>query len=287
MAHRCVYLNGRYLAGHEARVSFEDRGYQFADGIYEVVAVHQGRFVDFKPHLDRLERSLKEVEIPMPVARPVLQVIVKEVLRRNSRPDGMIYIQITRGVAPRHHLFPSKATPSLLVAMYPVKAPTSREIEKGISVITHPDIRWKRCDIKSLCLLPNVLVKEKAHRTGGAEVWMIDPDGAVTEGASTNVWMVDGDGILVTRPKTEDILAGITRQTVMDLARTDNIPVRERPFTVREVLETGHEAFISGSTTRIKPVVDVDGQPIGNGTPGPITARLIRLYAEAMEKGGR
>ncbi|MEQ9329608.1 MAG: D-amino-acid transaminase, partial [Rhodospirillales bacterium] len=217
---RIAYVNGRYVPHGEASVHIEDRGYQFADGVYEVVAVRDGEFCDKQGHLDRLDRSLAELRIRPPVGRAALEVILREVARRNGVRNGLVYMQVTRGVYPRNHPFPPETVKSALVvtakrsvAQDPVKT------ANGIAVISVPDQRWARCDIKSVGLLANVLAKQQAREAGAYEAWQIDRDGFVTEGSSTNAWIVTRDNELVTRPATNDILRGITRETLLRVAR--------------------------------------------------------------------
>jgi len=274
---RIAYVNGRYLVHADARVHIEDRGYQFADGVYEAIGVFDGRLVDGGPHFDRLERSLAELRIAPPMARRALEFVVDEVIRRNHIGDGFIYFQVSRGVAPRNHPFPAHARPALVVTARRHAFPDDPETLTGGRVVTQRDIRWERCDIKSLALLPNVLAKEAAVSARAQESWMVDDDGFVTEGASTNAWIVDGEGTLVTRPTSNAILAGITRATLLRLAREAGIAVAERPFTVAEA-QRSREAFISSTTQIVKPITQIDDAVVGNGEPGSISRRLLGLY---------
>jgi D-alanine transaminase len=281
---RLAYVNGRYLPHGHAMVHVEDRGYQFADGVYEVVPLHRGRLVDEGPHLDRLGYSLGELRIAWPVARPVLSLIVRELLRRNGLADGLVYIQVTRGVAPREHKFPARADSALVITTKRLKPPPAALIEAGARVITVPDIRWRRCDIKSLSLLPNVLGKQQASEAGAFEAWQVDGEGMVTEGTSTNAWIVTADGRLVTRPATPAILNGITRGGLIRMLAEQGIVLEERPFSLAEA-KAAREAFLTSSSAFVLPVTRIDEVAIGDGRPGPVTRRLRQLYFETVAKG--
>ena len=275
---RIAYVNGRYALQTDALVNVEDRGYQFADGVYEVIAVLDRRLVDLEPHLDRLERSLDGLRITLPCARRVIGLILNEVIRRNRVVQGFVYMQITRGVASRNHAFPERDILSSLVVTATRKGPPSDAyVEKGVSVITVPDSRWARPDIKSVSLLANVLAKQQAIEAGAYEAWFIDDEGQVTEGSSSNAWIVVDGQEVVTRPLGRDILAGITRQTLIEVARASNLRVTERPFSVDEV-KSAQEAFLTSTTSFVMPVVAVDGSPIGEGEPGSVTLRLLGAY---------
>lgn len=280
---RIAYVNNRYVPHHEAAVHIEDRGYQFADGVYEVIAVRRGRLVDENGHLDRLDHSLSELRIGWPLSRRALKFILREVIRRNRlNGDGMIYLQVTRGVAPRSHTFPDHHESALVV--------TARRLRflqgDGVDVITIPDIRWKRCDIKSISLLPNVLGKQQAKDSGASEAWMVDSGGQVTEGTLSNAWIVTERGELITRDVSRAILNGITRQAVLRLATGAEIAFSERPFTVNEA-KAAREAFITGTTVLVTPVVRIDGEPVGNGRTGEFTAKLLAFYARHMDNQGK
>lgn len=279
-----TYINGRYLHHAHATIPVEDRGFQFADGVYEVIAICRGRLVDAEPHHDRLERSLAALAITPPMSRRALAMIIGQVLARNRVDHGMIYLQITRGVAPRNHPFPSPAVrPTLMVTARHLPAPNRQRSGQGVDVISVPDIRWKRNNIKSVSLLANVLYKQQAREAGAYEAWMVDEDGWVTEGTASNSWFVTQTGEVVTRPLSERILAGITRATVMELALRAGLRVVERPFTIAEA-KAGSEAFLTGTTSLVKPVVRIDGDGVGSGEPGPIAMRLLDLYLEHMER---
>ena len=279
---RIAYVNGRYVPHGEAAVHVEDRGYQFADGVYEVIAVHRGRLVDEHGHLDRLERSLGELRIAPPMTRRALRVVIGEVVRRNRLGhDGMIYLQVTRGVAPRNHVFPEAADSALVVTARRLP-PFDAAAETGVDVITIPDIRWARRDIKSISLLPNVLGKQQAQDAGAYEAWMVDGEGQVTEGTLSNAWIVTAEGELVTRHADRAILSGITRRAILELARREGIGFVERPFTVDEA-KAAREAFLTGTTVLVKPVLHIDGQAVGDGRAGPLTGKLAAFYAAHMK----
>ncbi len=279
---RQAYVNGRYVPHGAAVVHIEDRGYQFADGVYEVVPVARGRLIDEDPHLDRLERSLGELEIAMPMTRHALKLVSRQLMRRNRLSNGFLYMQVTRGVAPRDHKFPRAARPALVMTTRQMSPPSGQAVAEGVGVITLPDLRWKRCDIKSVSLLPNVLGKQSAIAAGAYEAWMIDPEGRITEGTSTNAWIVTQDNELLTREAGTSILNGITRLRLIELLRRDGVTFAERPFTVEEARQA-REAFLTSSTNFVMPVTRIDGEPIGNGHPGLITGRLRDAYLEFVE----
>ncbi len=275
---RISYVNGRYIRHEEAVVHIEDRGYQFADGIYEVCLVIDGRYWDMEGHLARLQRSLDELRMAAPMDGGSLKVVMDELVRRNRLRNALVYIQVTRGVAPRNHPFPDGyVEPALVMTTrrFDING-SDAQAEKGVNVITRPDIRWRRVDIKTVSLLPNALAKQDAKEAGAAEAWLIR-DGHVTEGTSSNAWIVDADGVLVTHPKTNDILGGITRETTIACAEELQIKVEERPFTLSEARQA-KEAFISSATNLVMPVVQIDDAKVGSGAPGPVTARLREAY---------
>ena len=282
---RVAYVNGLYLPHRRAAVHVEDRGYQFADGVYEVIAVKNGRFVDDTPHLERLDRSLRELEIAPPMSRAALRVVMAEMLRRNRIRDGILYIQMTRGVAARDHPFPADSDASVVMTARLEPPQDPRLGENGVDVISIPDIRWKRCDIKSVSLLPNILGKQAAHRAGAFEAWQINEEGFVTEGTSTNAWIVDAEGRLCTPPIDEQILSGITRRRILKLAEREGIDFSERYFTLKEA-QSAREAFITSSTTLVLPVTTIDDAVIGNGKPGTFTCKLREHYLAFMAAPG-
>ncbi len=278
---RIAYVNGEYVPHGHAAVHIEDRGYQFSDGVYEVIAVRNGVMIDGDGHMKRLQYSLDELEIAMPMLPRALAVVMAETIRRNRIRNGIIYLQVTRGSSPRNHPFPDFARPALVITARRAPFPKQAEGVAGGHVITIPDIRWNRCDIKSVSLLPNVLAKQQAVEADAVETWMVDGDGYITEGSSTNAWIVDKHGNLVTRPKSNSILGGITRETVLKLAREDGIVVVERPFTPDEAKEA-REAFVTSTTSFVKPITKIDDRVIANGEPGAVSRRLLSLYIDHM-----
>jgi D-alanine transaminase len=274
-------VNGRFVPHGEATVHIEDRGYQLADAVYEVWAVFGGKLADPEGHFARLERSLAELRIDMPMSRKALTLVLKEALRRNRVSEGLIYLQVSRGVAPRDHAFPkTPVRPAVVITVNRVdRAATEARAAAGVAVVTTPENRWGRCDIKTVGLLPNALAKQKAREVGAVEAWFVDDLGFVTEGASSNAWIVDGDGILRTRDTNANILRGVTRLSLLQLAREAGLKVEERPFTPEEAVQA-KEAFITGAGTLVLPVVKVDGKPVGDGVPGPVATKLRRLYIE-------
>jgi D-alanine transaminase len=276
---RYAYVNGRYVPHERATVHIEDRGYQFADGIYEVVPVAAGRLVDEAPHLDRLERSLSELRIAMPMTRRALELVSHELLRRNGLSSGLLYIQVTRGVAPRNHAFPAHVRPALVMTTKNIDFSRQSKFDDGVGVVTTPDLRWARRDIKTINLLPNCLAKQTAVEAGTYEAFQVDDSGNVTEGTSSNAWIVDQDGMLVTRNLSNDILHGVTRRTVLAIASEEGVKFEERQFTVAEAL-AANEAFVTSATSFVTPVIRIDGKPVGDGLPGPLTKRLLAWYRD-------
>jgi len=281
---RIAYVNGRYVRHADASVHIEDRGYQFADGVYEVCEVARGYIVDIKRHLDRLARSLSELSMAWPVHRAALEIVMAEVVRRNGVRNGLVYLQVTRGVASRDFLFPANARPSLVVTSKKVDpASNAKKAASGIKVITVPENRWDRVDIKTVGLLPNVLAKEKAKAAGAQEAWFVDTDGNVKEGGSSNAWIVTRDGVLVTRPAEHGILRGITRTTMFEVAAKLGLRIEERHFSVAEA-KAAREAFISSATTIAMPVISIDNSPVANGHPGSVVLSLREAFFDVAEK---
>ena len=276
---RIAYVNGRYTPHRAARVHVEDRGMQFADAAYEVVASVAGRPVDEEWHFDRLEHSLGALGIAMPMSRAALRAVLSEVVRRNRAADGLAYLHVGRGAAPRDHAFPASAAPSVVATARPARPGAAAALADGVSVITTPDLRWRRCDIKSVSLLPNVLAKQEAAAAGAFEAWQVDDRGRVTEGASSNAWIVDGGGAVRTRPPGRDVLAGITRRRLIALARADGMRVVESAFAPEEAKEA-REAFLTSTSAFVVPVVRIDESAVANGRPGAATERLRALYAD-------
>ncbi len=283
---RYAYVNGRYLPFRDAKVHIEDRGYQFADAAYEVCEVRAGRLIDERRHIERLQRSLGELRIAMPMSPRPLGVILREVAARNRIGYGLVYLQISRGVARRDLAFPSPQVPPTVVA-------TARSLNRarnealaatGIAVVGVPDNRWGRVDIKSVGLLPNVLARQAAIEAGAREAWFVDQDGAVTEGASANAWIVTPAGKLVTRQADHAILRGITRTVVLDVAKAQGLILEQRAFTLQEAY-AAREAFITSATQIVMPVVRIDGRAIGDGKPGPVATALRREFHRFAEAG--
>jgi D-alanine transaminase len=274
---RIAYVDGVYRPHREAAVHVEDRGYQFADGVYEVVAVRDGKLIDEALHLLRLRRSLTELRIEGAPADAPLKVVFREVIRRNGVVDGIVYLQITRGIAPRDHGFPKAPRPVVVVTARRSRPANPKLAEDGIAVITIPDIRWQRCDIKTISLVANVLGKQQAREAGAYEAWMVDGDGRVTEGTSTNAWIVTGDNIVVTRAAENAILNGVTRQTLIAVIRREGYQFVERAFTVAEA-KSAREAFLTSTTSDLLPVVAIDGRPVANGVPGLLSQKLRADY---------
>lgn len=271
------YVNGRYVPHRHGVVSIDDRVCQFGDAVYEVVAILQGRLIDEDLHLDRLRYSLQETSMSLSVPFPVLKMILRRILKRNDVRTGMVYIQVSRGVAPRDHFFPKNTACSLIVTGRAIGAGHFAHQKTGITVITVPDLRWKRRDIKTVNLLANCLAKQKAFEAGAKEAWMLDEEGYVTEGSSTNAWIVTENGELLTYPANKNILKGITRQAVLKLARENDIGYQERPFHLDEAYQA-KEAFITSALSFVTPVVKINGKPCGNGKIGIFSQKLIDFY---------
>jgi D-alanine transaminase len=283
---RIAYVNGRYLSLAQACVNVEDRGYQFSDGVYEVCEVRGGRLIDERRHVTRLERSLSELRIAMPMSPAALGVVLREVIRRNRVRWGIVYLQITRGVARRDHAFPPAGTePSMVVTARNMDLAAAEKLaDAGVAVISVPENRWARVDIKSVSLLPNVLAKQAAREQGAREAWFVDDEGRVTEGSSSNAWIVTRDGKVVTRHADQAILRGITRTVVLDVLKAHGLTLEERPFTLDEA-HGAREAFITSASQIVLPVVRIDGRPVGNGAPGLVASALRRDYHSHAEKG--
>ena len=274
---RDAYVNGRYVPHDAAAVHVEDRGFQFADGVYEVVTVQDGHLVDEAGHLDRLDRSLGELRMAWPMRRAVLRQVMRQLIRRNRLRDGIVYLQVTRGRAARDFRFPQAATPTLVMTTRRMNLDPVARVAAGVDVITIPDIRWKRRDIKSVALLAQVLGKQQAAEAGAFEAWQVDDEGRVTEGCSSNAWIVTQEGRLVTRDASTMILNGITRQSILRLAAADGLDFEERPFTVEEARQA-REAFLTSATTYVMPVTRIDGRPVADGKPGSLSRKLRASY---------
>ena len=274
---RVSYVNGQYLRHRQAAVHVEDRGYQFADAIYEVIAVVGGRLVDDALHFERLERSLREIRMEMPFSREIFRLKIAELLRLNRLRNGSLYIQVSRGVAPRNHKLPETIIPSVVITVRPLVPPSVDLLMDGVAVITVPDIRWKRPDIKSVALLANILAKDEAVRRNVYEAWQVNSEGEVTEGTSTNAWIVK-DGCLVTHPAGTGILNGVTRLALLKIANRAGVDLVERPFSVDEAI-SADEAFLTSTSSFLIPVVRIDDKQIGDGRPGPVSAGLLAQYS--------
>jgi D-alanine transaminase len=283
---RIAYVNGRYLPFRDAKVHVEDRGYQFADAAYEVCEVREGRLIDERRHMARLARSLDELRIRMPMSLAALGVVLREVVARNRIGYGVAYVQVGRGVARRDPAFPRPdVAPSLVVTARPLNMARNEALAaKGIAVVSLPDNRWRRVDIKTVGLLPNVLARQAAIDRGARDAWFVDEKGAVTEGASTNAWIVTRAGSVVTRPADHAILRGITRTVLLEVAKAQGLPVEERAFTLAEAY-AAREAFATAATQIVLPVVSIDGRAIGDGKPGPVATALRRAFHDYAEAG--
>lgn len=282
---RIAYVNGRYRPYAEAAVHVEDRGFQLADSVYEVCAVQDGRILDETRHLARLERSLAKLSMPMPASAAALKRIIREVIRRNRVEDGAVYLQVSRGSTRREFVFPAKDTPQTVVCLARSHDPAKlvAAAETGVAVITAPDERWARVDIKTTQLLASVLAKETAKAQGAKEAWLVDRDGNVTEGASSNAWIVTKTGRLVTRALDGHILPGVTRSVVVDLAARLQLTIEERVFTVAEAA-AATEAFLTSASNLVMPVTRIDGKPVGDGKPGRFSRQLREAFLSAAEQ---
>ncbi|MFN7108194.1 MAG: D-amino-acid transaminase [Brevundimonas sp.] len=281
---RVAYVNGAYSAHGEAVVHIEDRGFQFADGVYEVWSVFDGRLADFEGHMTRLHRSLNALKIEIPMSAASLGVVLRETIRRNRVRDGLVYLQVTRGTASRDHAFPTDTAPSVVVTAKRLDLAKGQAMAaKGAAGVTRPDIRWGRCDIKTVGLLPNVLAKQAARERGAYECLMYDEMGLITEGASTNAWIVDEDGRLRTRDTQANILRGVTRDAILKLIAAEGIELDERPFSVEEA-KRAREVFVTAASSFVMPLVSLDGVKIGDGKPGPIATRLREVYLDQARR---
>ncbi len=279
---RTVYVNGKYLPEDEAKVSIFDRGFLFADGVYEVTSVLEGKLIDFPGHLRRLARSLNELGMKVPCSDDELLEIHRQLVSRNKLQEGMIYLQITRGAADRDFLFPEKSVPTIVLFTQAKNLTSSPKIKSGFKVITVPDQRWKRRDIKTVQLLYPSMAKMKASKAGADDAWLVE-DGFITEGTSNNAYIVQSSGNIITRNLSNDILHGITRASLLEFAAEEGVTVEQRPFTVEEALEA-EEAFITAASLFVAPVIEIDGKAIGTGKPGPVVRKLRDIYlAKSME----
>jgi D-alanine transaminase len=274
---RIVYVNGDYVPENEGKVSIFDRGFLFADGVYEVTPVVNGKLVDYDPHMERLDRSLGELQMAWPCSREELTTVHTELIKRNTLTEGIIYMQVTRGVADRMFNFPEDIKSSLVAFPQVMKLVDNVNATKGVSVITTPDIRWLRRDIKSVMLLAPVLGKQAAYEKGANEAWMVE-DGHITEGTSSNAYIVK-DGKIITRPLSNRILAGCTRRALFRLAAEHNVEIEERLFTPDEAYDAD-EAFLTSASQFVMPITEIDGKRVGGGQPGPVTRKLREIFLE-------
>jgi D-alanine transaminase len=272
---RIAYVNGRYVPHHAAAVHIEDRGYQFSDGVYEVCEVRDGHLVDERRHMERLARSLAELRIPNPMTPKALSAVLHETVARNRVTSGIVYLQVTRGVARRDHAFPPEGTPpSVVVTARAIERwKGEREAANGVTVVTYPENRWTRPDIKSVSLLGNVLAKQFAKEKGAREAWYVDRDGFITEGSSSNAWIVTTDGKVMTHGANNGILRGITRTVILDVLKAHHLTLDERSFTVEQAY-AAREAFVTAASQIVLPVIKIDGRAVGDGKPGPIATAL-------------
>jgi D-alanine transaminase len=275
---RIVYVNGEYVPEERGTISIFDRGFLFADGVYEVTAVLNGRLVDYEPHMERLERSLRELRMKSPASSEELRHMHEEMIARNRLKQGIVYMQVTRGAADREFPFPANTSSTLIAFTQARTMIDSPDAATGVKVITIPDLRWKRRDIKSVMLLAPVLGKQAAHEAGAYEGWMVE-DGEITEGTSSNAYIVK-DQQVITRPLSNRILAGVTRRSMIKLAKERGVEIVERSFTPKEAYEAD-EAFLTSASNFVLPIVEIDGKRIGGGQPGPVTRRLRQLLIEA------
>lgn len=275
---RISYVNGRFIRHAHAAVHIEDRGYQFADAVYEVIAIVRGQLIDDALHFERLERSLREIRMKMPFSPAIFRMKIAELLRLNRLTTGSLYLQVSRGVAPRNHKIPGPMRASVVMTVRPLPQVPQDVIDSGVPVVTVPDIRWKRPDIKTVALLPNILAKDDAFHRDAYEAWQVDVDGTVTEGTSTNAWIVK-DGGLITHPAASAILNGVTRLALVKIARELEIGLEERPFSVDEAY-AADEAFLSSTSAFLVPIVRIDDRQIGEGTPGPVAKALLARYKD-------
>ena len=274
---RIVYVNGEYVPEEQGKISIFDRGFLFADGVYEVTAVIHGKLIDYEPHMERLDRSLNEIRMAWPCDKTELRRMHEELVKRNKLDQGWIYMQVTRGAADRDFKFPKISTSTLIAFTQIKNLIDNPDAVTGVKVVTVPDIRWQRRDIKSVMLLAPVLGKQEAYEKGGFEGWMVE-DGRVTEGTSSNAYIVK-DGTVITRPLSASILAGVTRRSLFRLARERNVAIDERAFTPEEAY-AADEAFLTSATNFVLPIVEIDGRRIGGGQPGPVARKLREIYLE-------
>lgn len=284
---RIAFVNGEFVPHGQAYVHVEDRGYQFADGVYEVCEIKAGQIIDLAGHMTRLQYSLSELQIAMPMAVAALIVKMKQTVKRNYVKDGMIYLQVTRGVSPRNHAFPPSNVKSAIVLTAKSVSPMSKinHYKNGVSVISVPENRWARPDIKTIGLLPNCMAKQEAKEQGAFEAWFVDDDGLVVEGSSSNAWIINQDNEIITKSADGSILKGITRAAILQQIEDQNLTIIERPFSLREAI-LAKEAFISSATTIVMPVVKIDNHLVAGGKVGAMAKKMFEsfyLYAEKTD----
>jgi D-alanine transaminase len=280
---RTVYVNGSYVPEDEAEVSVFDRAFLFGDAVYEVTAVLDGQLLDFEAHLARLDRSLGEIALKAPLSHEALWALHTELIARNEVNEGIVYLEITRGVAERDFAYPETATPTVVAFTQSRPLRANPYAETGVKIITIPEIRWKRRDIKSTSMLAQAMGKQAAKLKGAYEAWMVE-DGHVTEGTSSTAFILDADGVVRTQPLGHHILPGVTRRAVLRLAKSESVRLEERPFSVTEALQA-REAFMSAASAFVLPIVEIDGHKIGDGRPGPIARAFRALYIDEARKG--
>lgn len=279
---RIVYVNGSYVPEEEAKISVFDRAFLFGDAVYEVTAVLDGRLVDFAPHIERLDRSLKEIALAPPLSHDELRALHEELVRRNALEEGIVYLEISRGAADRDFAYPENCTPGVVAFTQSRALIANPYAETGVKVITIPDLRWKRRDIKSTSMLAQAMGKQEAKRKGAYEAWMVE-DGVVTEGTSSSAFIFDAQGVIRTQPLGHHILPGVTRRAILRLAALEGVSLEERPFNVGEAL-SAREAFMTAASAFVLPVVEIDGVGIGDGRPGPMARKFRTLYIEEALK---
>ncbi len=275
------YVNGKYLSKDKATISIEDRGFNFSDGVYEVINFSEGKILNFKKHVQRLERSLSEIEIIFPFAnKKILELIIEKLISFNYFDNGFIYLQITRGSSSRNHLFPLNTLPNIVISLYPKK--NNKILERGVKVISSADLRWGRCDIKSVCLLANVLGKQMAYNKNVYEVWQTYNNGIISEGTTSNSFIVSKNQAIITHPKNNKILGGVTRDLVLEIAKKNKMKIQEREFKLKEVYNAD-EAFLTSTTVGILPVLKINDRTINNGIIGKVTKKLIELHKSYLK----
>jgi len=275
---RYVYVNSDFVAAENAAISIFDRGFLFADGVYEVTAVLGGRMIDFAPHVQRLRASMAKLEMSLDMDDAAIEAFHHGLIERNGLENGVVYMQVTRGVAERDFAYPDDAAPTVIAFTQPRDYLGDRNAEHGVSVITTPDLRWVRRDIKSIALLPQAMGKQEAKKRGAFEAWMVE-DGLVTEGTSSSAFIVTNEGVIVTRALSREILPGLTRSRLLGLIEEEMLPVDQRPFSVEEAL-AAREAFLTSASSFVMPVVRIDGESVGDGRPGPVATRLRARYLD-------